>query len=91
MQGNILILREKIQILPYDRPTVSYEHLSQLVAEYLLMSCPDVDISAALSIMPATRSAYAATNALFYPSRVGVSIATVTDAGGRARIQRGWT
>ncbi|EJF59158.1 hypothetical protein DICSQDRAFT_89628 [Dichomitus squalens LYAD-421 SS1] len=52
---NILILRDKIQILPYDRPTVSYEHLSHLVAEYLLLSCPDVDISAALSIMPATR------------------------------------
>ena len=56
MQGNILILRDKIQILPYDRPTVSYEHLSQLVAEYLLTSCPDVDIDAALSVMPATRS-----------------------------------
>nr|VWP01098.1 Lipase_3 domain-containing protein [Ganoderma boninense] len=54
-KGNILILREKIQILPYDRPTVSYEHLSHLVAEYLLTSCPDVDISAALSVMPATR------------------------------------
>ncbi|PIL32412.1 hypothetical protein GSI_05658 [Ganoderma sinense ZZ0214-1] len=54
-QGNILILREKIQILPYDRPTVSYEHLSHLVAEYLLTSCADVDISAALSVMPATR------------------------------------
>ncbi|KAM5544808.1 hypothetical protein V8D89_001706 [Ganoderma adspersum] len=52
---NILILRDKIQILPYDRPTISYEHLSHLVAEYLLTSCPDVDIDAALSVMPATR------------------------------------
>ncbi|TFK50184.1 DUF544-domain-containing protein [Heliocybe sulcata] len=51
---NILLLRDKIEILPPDRTTVSYEMLSQLVAEYLLMNCPDVDISAALSIMPKT-------------------------------------
>ena len=30
--------------------------LSQLVGEYLLLSCPEVDISAALSIMPYTTS-----------------------------------
>lgn len=54
--GNILILRDKIQILPYERTSVSYDYLSQLVAEYLLLTCPDVDISAALSVMPATRS-----------------------------------
>jgi ubiquitin carboxyl-terminal hydrolase MINDY-1/2 len=35
---------------------VSYEFLSQLVAEYLLLNCPDVDISAALSIMPQTQT-----------------------------------
>ncbi|TFK82191.1 hypothetical protein K466DRAFT_666660 [Polyporus arcularius HHB13444] len=52
---NILILRDKIQILPYERTSVSYDYLSQLVAEYLLMTCPDVDISAALSVMPVTR------------------------------------
>ncbi|EPQ53953.1 DUF544-domain-containing protein [Gloeophyllum trabeum ATCC 11539] len=51
---NILLLRDKIEILPHDRRTVSYEMLSQLVAEYLLTNCPDVDISAALSIMPKT-------------------------------------
>jgi hypothetical protein len=33
---------------------VSYEFLAQLVGEYLLMSCPDIDVSAALSIMPST-------------------------------------
>jgi ubiquitin carboxyl-terminal hydrolase MINDY-1/2 len=33
---------------------VSYEFLSQLVGEYLLTSCKDVDISAALSMMPST-------------------------------------
>ncbi|KAF9219474.1 DUF544-domain-containing protein [Gyrodon lividus] len=51
---NILILRGNIEILPYDRTTVSYELLSQLVGEYLLLNCPDIDISAALSIMPTT-------------------------------------
>ncbi|KAG1736330.1 hypothetical protein EDB19DRAFT_1721661 [Suillus lakei] len=43
-----------IEVLPYERGTVSYEFLSQLVGGYLLMSCPDIDISAALSIMPST-------------------------------------
>ncbi|PPQ78886.1 hypothetical protein CVT24_012273 [Panaeolus cyanescens] len=52
---NILILRGNIEIQPPSRKTVSYEFLSQLVAEYLLTSSPDVDISAALSIMPYTQ------------------------------------
>jgi hypothetical protein len=52
---NILILRGHINIQPPSRITVSYEFLSQLVAEYLLSSSPDVDISAALSIMPQTQ------------------------------------
>ncbi|KAJ6489069.1 hypothetical protein C8R45DRAFT_993554 [Mycena sanguinolenta] len=52
---NILILRGDIQILPRDRMSVSYEFLSQLLGEYLLMRSPDVDISAALSIMPLTQ------------------------------------
>ena len=56
--GNILILRGDLEILPPDRTTVSYDHLSQLVAEYLLGTSPDVDISAALSIMPYTLSKY---------------------------------
>ncbi|KAF9650167.1 hypothetical protein BDM02DRAFT_3141330 [Thelephora ganbajun] len=51
---NILILRGNLEILPPGRTTVSYELLSQLVAEYLLRISPDVDISAALSIMPYT-------------------------------------
>ncbi|KAG2073095.1 DUF544-domain-containing protein [Suillus decipiens] len=51
---NILILRGQIEILPYERGTVSYEFLAQLVGEYLLVSCPDIDVSAALSIMPST-------------------------------------
>ncbi|KAJ7315341.1 hypothetical protein DFH08DRAFT_421388 [Mycena albidolilacea] len=52
---NILILRGDIEILPRDRVTVSYEFLSQLVGEYLLTRALDVDISAALSIMPLTQ------------------------------------
>lgn len=55
-KGNILVLRGHIEILPHDRTTVSYELLSQLVGEYLLTNCPDIDISAALSIMPSTTS-----------------------------------
>ncbi|KIK71531.1 hypothetical protein GYMLUDRAFT_33736 [Collybiopsis luxurians FD-317 M1] len=54
--GNILILRGAIEILPPGRVTVSYEFLSQLLAEHLLMTCPDVDISAALEIMPCTQT-----------------------------------
>lgn len=54
--GNILILRGDIEILPPDRQSVSYEHLAQLLAEYLLRTCPDVDISSALTTMPVTRS-----------------------------------
>lgn len=52
---NILILQGHINIQPPSRKTVSYEFLSQLVAEYLLTTSPDVDISAALSIMPHTQ------------------------------------
>ncbi|KAJ7183633.1 hypothetical protein C8R46DRAFT_884821 [Mycena filopes] len=52
---NILILRGDIEILPRDRVTASYEFLSQLVGEYLLMRSPDVDVSAALSMMPLTQ------------------------------------
>lgn len=51
---NILILRGDLEILPSGRTTVSYDHLSRLVADYLLRASPDVDISAALSIMPYT-------------------------------------
>ncbi|KAF9027116.1 hypothetical protein BDZ89DRAFT_1113545 [Hymenopellis radicata] len=52
---NILILRGAITIEPPGRKTVSYEFLSQLVGEYLLLTCPGIDISAALSIMPYTQ------------------------------------
>ena len=54
--GNILVLRGDITIAPPERTSVSYEFLSQLVADYLLHASPDVDISAALSMMPLTQS-----------------------------------
>lgn len=54
--GNILLLRGNIEVLPRSRRTVSYEFLSQLVADYLLKTSPDVDMSAALSVMPMTQS-----------------------------------
>jgi hypothetical protein len=60
--GNILILRGDLEILPPGRRTVSYNYLSQIVAEYLLGASPDVDISAALSIMPYTLSEYCPSN-----------------------------
>lgn len=54
--GNILLLRGDITIQPANRSSVSYEFLSQLLGEYLLTHASDVDISAALSMMPLTTS-----------------------------------
>jgi len=53
--GNILLLRENIVIQPPGRKTVSYEFLSQLVADYLLINFPGVDISSALTVLPLAR------------------------------------
>ena len=53
---NILILREQIEILPRGRKSVSYEFLAQLVGEHILLTAPDVGVSAALSMMPLTTS-----------------------------------
>ncbi|KAF4613095.1 hypothetical protein D9613_010812 [Agrocybe pediades] len=70
---NILILRGNIEILPRTRQNVSYEFLSQLVAEYLLMSSPNDDVSDALTYMPQTQKGmdlnpvFTAAN-LFHPS-----------------------
>ncbi|KAF8626952.1 hypothetical protein AX15_004619 [Amanita polypyramis BW_CC] len=40
---------------PVQMEAVSYEFLSHLVAEYLIANAPDVDVSAALSILPYTQ------------------------------------
>ncbi|CAG8500360.1 819_t:CDS:10 [Paraglomus occultum] len=37
---NVLILRNDIEIRPYDRPTVSYEYLVELLGDYLLKVIP---------------------------------------------------
>ncbi|KAF9532707.1 hypothetical protein CPB83DRAFT_847257 [Crepidotus variabilis] len=52
---NILILRGNIEVLPPTRRNVSYEFLSHLVADYLLNTSSNVDVSAALSVMPYTQ------------------------------------
>ncbi|KIJ52637.1 hypothetical protein M422DRAFT_58735 [Sphaerobolus stellatus SS14] len=52
---NILILRDQIHIEPPERTSVSYEYLSNLVAEHLLLRSGEADPSSALTILPATR------------------------------------
>ncbi|KAF8510778.1 hypothetical protein JB92DRAFT_426292 [Gautieria morchelliformis] len=52
---NILILRNQIHVEPRGRTSVSYEYLSNLVAEYLLSTPTEYDPSSALSILPVTR------------------------------------
>lgn len=56
--GNILILRDQIHLEPAGRVSVSYEYLSNIVAEYLLSSPSESDPASALSILPVTRSRY---------------------------------
>ncbi|KAI0667950.1 hypothetical protein C8Q78DRAFT_1071657 [Trametes maxima] len=90
---NILILRELIRILPYERTSVSYDYLSRLVAEYLLSACPDVDISAALSVMPATRKGMDLNplftgSTLFRPAGSGGELKLFEQAG--IKLVHGW-
>ncbi|KAI6037701.1 hypothetical protein EDC04DRAFT_2701675 [Pisolithus marmoratus] len=84
-----------IQIQPYERTSVSYEFLSQLVGEYLLMSCadPGIDISAALSIMPTTTKGldlnpqFTAVDS-FRPGEGGGELQLFSKAG--IRLLHGW-
>ncbi|KIM36382.1 hypothetical protein M413DRAFT_449253 [Hebeloma cylindrosporum] len=82
---NILILRGNIDIQPPTRRTVSYEFLSQLVAEYLLTSSPDVDVSAALSIMPYTQKGMDL-NPVFTDATAFHPSTTLTGAGGELKL-----
>lgn len=50
---------------------MSYEFLSQLVGDYLVTTCKDVDISAALSMMPSTTSAYLASVSVYESANSG--------------------
>ncbi|KAI5121209.1 hypothetical protein M0805_007219 [Coniferiporia weirii] len=52
---NILILRGDIEILPSERTSVSYDFLAPLVGGFLLHVSPDVDVSAAFTMMPLTQ------------------------------------
>ncbi|KAI0656419.1 hypothetical protein C8Q70DRAFT_1011494 [Cubamyces menziesii] len=90
---NILILRDRIQIQPWERTTVSYEYLSRLVAEYLLKASPEVDISAALSVMPATRKGMDLNplftgSGLFRPAGSGGELKLFEQAG--IKLVHGW-
>ena len=54
---NIMVLRGDIQILPQGRTSASYEHLASLVGDYLVNSregLSDVDLTAALAVLPST-------------------------------------
>ncbi|KAF8965798.1 hypothetical protein BDZ97DRAFT_1811069 [Flammula alnicola] len=82
---NILILRGNIDIQPRTRKTVSYEFLSQLVAEYLLTTSPDVDVSAALSIMPYTQRGMDL-NPLFTSATSFHPSSTANGAGGELKL-----
>lgn len=92
---NILILRGDIQIQPYERTSVSYEFLSQLVGEFLLLSCadPGIDISAALSVMPTTTKGldlnpqFTAVDS-FRPGEGGGELQLFSKAG--IRLLHGW-
>ncbi|KAF9484257.1 DUF544-domain-containing protein [Pholiota conissans] len=81
---NILILRGNITIDP-KRDTVSYEFLSQLVAEYLLTTSPDVDVSAALSVMPYTQKGMDL-NPLFTSATSFQPSPTTNGAGGELKL-----
>ncbi|TFK21464.1 hypothetical protein FA15DRAFT_79169 [Coprinopsis marcescibilis] len=90
---NILILRGNIAIEPPERRTVSYEFLSHLVAEYLLLCSPDVDVSAALSIMPLTQKGMDlnpvfTSSTEFRPSGLGGELKLFEQVG--IRLVHGW-
>ncbi|GJJ76718.1 ubiquitin carboxyl-terminal hydrolase MINDY-1/2 [Entomortierella parvispora] len=52
---NTLILQGKVSIRPYDRPNIGYEHLLQLLADYLLNDDPsEVDSPAGASTSSAS-------------------------------------
>jgi hypothetical protein len=54
--GNILLLRGDIELAP-GRESVTYAHMAQVLAEYLLMRAPGVDVGVVLEYMPLTTRA----------------------------------
>lgn len=78
--GNILLLRGQITIQPPERTTVSYDYLARLLGEYLLVTSSGEDTSAALSVMPATRSAssiYRLLHATYCPNALSLDLRNV--------------
>jgi len=88
-----LILREQIEILPRDRKSVSYEFLAQLLGEHILLAAPQVDVSAALSMMPLTKKGmdlnpvFTSATA-FRPATTGGELALFASAG--ITLVHGW-
>ncbi|KAI9454773.1 hypothetical protein BJY52DRAFT_1205181 [Lactarius psammicola] len=84
---NILILREQIEILPRDRKK------PQLVGEHILLTAPEVDVSAALSMMPLTTKGmdlnpvFTSATA-FRPATTGGELALFASAG--ITLVHGW-
>ncbi|KAF8493940.1 hypothetical protein F5888DRAFT_1720636 [Russula emetica] len=90
---NILILRGQIEILPSDRKSVTYELLAQLVGEHILLTAPDVDVSAALSMMPLTTrgmdlNPVFTSSTAFRPATTGGELALFSSAG--ISLVHGW-
>lgn len=81
---NILLLRDELHITPEDRPAVSYEYLSALLADHLLgaisarppTDAGALDLGAALSILPRTQ------RGLDVNMRFGAHDAFATEEGG---------
>ncbi|KAI0261125.1 hypothetical protein BC834DRAFT_830663 [Gloeopeniophorella convolvens] len=90
---NILILRGQIEILPRNRTSVSYEFLAQLVGEHILLTAPEIDVSAALSMMPLTlrgmdlNPVFTSPTA-FRPATTGGELALFASAG--IALVHGW-
>lgn len=90
---NILILREQIEILPRNRRSVSYDFLAQLLGEHILLAAPQVDVTAALSMMPLTTKGmdlnpvFTSATA-FRPATTGGELALFASAG--ITLVHGW-
>ncbi|VDC04943.1 unnamed protein product [Peniophora sp. CBMAI 1063] len=90
---NILILRGHLPIDPPGRTSVSYNYLSTHLAEHLLSSAPDVDIGAALSVMPLTikgmdLNPVFTSPVAFQPASTGGELALFAQAG--ISLVHGW-
>lgn len=57
--ANVLLLLDQIQITPKDRPSVTYDYLSSLIANHILENCSNndsnMDLGEALNVLPKTQ------------------------------------